>query len=53
MEGTLWSEGGSETAWRAYGMGVDVYSRDEGDVGGKEARGGRQVEANMKRTEGI
>ena len=28
-EGTLWLEEGSESAWWTYGMGVDVYSRDE------------------------
>lgn len=29
-------------------MGVDVYGRDEGGVGGKEAREGKRDEAKMK-----
>lgn len=48
-EGTLWLEEGSGTGW-TYGMGVDVYSRDEGDVGGgrgKRGEGGRD-EARAK-----
>ena len=62
--GTLWLGEGSETAWWTYGMGVDVYSRDEGNVaGGREARGGgdemkggrrtrRQVEYKEDETDG-
>ena len=40
VEGTQWSEEGFEIAWMTYEMGVKLYSRDEGDVGGKEAREG-------------
>jgi hypothetical protein len=49
-EGTLWLEEGFGTGWMPYGMGVGmgVYGRDEGDVGGKEARGERRDEAKMK-----
>jgi len=43
VEGTRWLEEGSETEWWTYGMGVDVYGRDGGDVGGGgEARGGKE-----------
>lgn len=49
MRGTLWLEEGSGAAWWTYGMGVDVYSRDEGDVGGgKEEGGGRRDGAEVK-----
>ena len=50
-EGTLWLEEESETGWWTYGMGVDVYSRDEGNVaGGKEARGGDEMERERRAT---
>ena len=48
VEGTQWPEEGIESGWRTYGMGVDVYGRDEGEAGGKEAREGRGDEAKMK-----
>jgi hypothetical protein len=51
LEGTLWLEGGSESAWWTYGMGVDVYGRDEGNVaGGEEARGGNEIKRERKGT---
>lgn len=43
VEGTLWLEEESETGWWTYGMGVDVYGRDEESGGGGEAREGRET----------
>ena len=49
-EGTRWLEEGSETAWWTYGIGVDVYGRDEGSVAGgvKRQEGGRRDKAGTK-----
>ena len=49
-EGTLWLEEGSETGWWTYGMGVDVYGRDEGGVGGGRQEGGRKDETKGNRS---
>lgn len=46
---TQWLGEGTETGWWTYGMGLDVYSRDEGDGGG-EARG--ETRRRRERTTG-
>ena len=51
--GTLWLEEGTGTGWWTYGMGLDVYGRDEGDAGGGEARGGGDETRGRRRTGGI
>jgi hypothetical protein len=48
VEGTLRLGEGSETAWWTYGMGLDVYGRDEGGGGGGEARGGKRDEGRVE-----